>query len=290
MAGTPIAINTRSSAAFSAGQLVNILSAGTFDTFAPEDILQGYAGTVVTGLFNGQNILTNFSSSGSFTYTSQSYKTVYIPNYSPTSQSLFDIIYYDSAGDNSSQQKRAFLSLKSYLPDFDDFGEGHGIALAFHRDLFKDRLSPSNFSASIGGTNFYVNATEPPYKVYYATSGGGRLYPSYGILVADGASGEPTLIKAQSKEVSKSYIYFARIKNSKFNHSNNKTYSELDANTGEYRIDSDIRYADNNLPITYITTIGLYNNENELLAVGKLSNPVFKSYSNELLIKVKVDF
>ena len=43
-------------------------------------------------------------------------------------------------------------------------------------------------------------------------------------------------------------------------------------------------------PKTYITTVGLYNNSNELLAVAKLSQPVLKSYSREALIKVKLDF
>ena len=43
-------------------------------------------------------------------------------------------------------------------------------------------------------------------------------------------------------------------------------------------------------PKTYITTVGLFNDSNELLAVAKLSQPVLKSYSREALIKVKLDF
>ena len=40
----------------------------------------------------------------------------------------------------------------------------------------------------------------------------------------------------------------------------------------------------------FITTVGLYNDADELLAVAKLSQPILKSKSREALIKVKLDF
>jgi len=43
-------------------------------------------------------------------------------------------------------------------------------------------------------------------------------------------------------------------------------------------------------PKVYITTVGLYNDDNELLAIAKLSKPILKSKSREALIKVKLDF
>tara|TARA_Y100001937_G_C7134232_1_gene339081 strand:+ start:5110 stop:6117 length:1008 start_codon:yes stop_codon:yes gene_type:complete len=43
-------------------------------------------------------------------------------------------------------------------------------------------------------------------------------------------------------------------------------------------------------PKVFITQVGLYNDENELLAVAKLSKPILKSYSREAIIKVKLDF
>ena len=43
-------------------------------------------------------------------------------------------------------------------------------------------------------------------------------------------------------------------------------------------------------PQVYITTIGLYNSNNELLAVGKLSKPLLKNKSRELLVRVKLDY
>ena len=43
-------------------------------------------------------------------------------------------------------------------------------------------------------------------------------------------------------------------------------------------------------PKTYITTVGMYNEDSELLAIAKLSKPILKSTSREALIKVKLDF
>jgi hypothetical protein len=43
-------------------------------------------------------------------------------------------------------------------------------------------------------------------------------------------------------------------------------------------------------PQTYITTIGLYNDSNELIAVAKTSQPIVKSFDKEVLIKVKLSY
>ena len=43
-------------------------------------------------------------------------------------------------------------------------------------------------------------------------------------------------------------------------------------------------------PITYITTIGLYNNAEELLAVAKLSKPVLKTPDKDILIKIRLNW
>ena len=45
-----------------------------------------------------------------------------------------------------------------------------------------------------------------------------------------------------------------------------------------------------NNPQTYITTVGLYNDANELLVVAKLSRPLQKDFTSEALIRVKLDF
>ena len=43
-------------------------------------------------------------------------------------------------------------------------------------------------------------------------------------------------------------------------------------------------------PIAYLTTIGLYNSSNELLAVAKLSEPLRKDPTNELTLRVRLDY
>ena len=68
-----------------------------------------------------------------------------------------------------------------------------------------------------------------------------------------------------------------------YNHSQNPTYYSGSDNAlavPSFRTD----------PKSYITTVGLYNDDNELLAVAKLSKPIIKSRSREALIKVKLDF
>ncbi len=89
--------------------------------------------------------------------------------------------------------------------------------------------------------------------------------------------------------------YFVRVKNRDFNYSNNPTFTystaTTDAVTGEIRQRGDIKQSDFLTdPKVYPTSVGLYNSNNELVAVAKLSRPAQKTFSNELLIKVRLDF
>ena len=43
-------------------------------------------------------------------------------------------------------------------------------------------------------------------------------------------------------------------------------------------------------PKTFITTIGLYNDNNDLVAVAKLSQPITKDFTKEALVRVKLDY
>jgi hypothetical protein len=45
-----------------------------------------------------------------------------------------------------------------------------------------------------------------------------------------------------------------------------------------------------NSPQSYITTVGLYNDNNDLLAVAKLSRPLLKDFSKESLVRIKLDY
>ncbi len=85
-----------------------------------------------------------------------------------------------------------------------------------------------------------------------------------------------------SEETISSQFYFIRARNKEFNYSTNPTFID---NNGNLNFDSMI-----DAPKSYITTIGLYNDANELLAVAKLSQPITKDFTKEALIKVKLDY
>jgi len=91
-----------------------------------------------------------------------------------------------------------------------------------------------------------------------------------------------SFIKARSSEDVTSQNYFVRVRNREFNFSNNPTYV---SGSDKQIIDSIY-----NEPVTYISTIGMYNNRNELLAVAKVSRPILNGRDTESLVKIKVDF
>ena len=76
--------------------------------------------------------------------------------------------------------------------------------------------------------------------------------------------------------------FFVRATNREFNYSNNPTYVNTNGTFTEPTFKTD--------PYTYITTVGLYNDSNELIAVAKTSQPVAKSFDKEVLIKVKLSY
>lgn len=84
------------------------------------------------------------------------------------------------------------------------------------------------------------------------------------------------------ESITSDYI-FVRPRTSEFNYSENPSF--ISGSTGE------VLYSDFiNNPTTYITTIGLYNDTNQLLAVAKLSRPLPKDFTKEALVRVKLDF
>ena len=92
-----------------------------------------------------------------------------------------------------------------------------------------------------------------------------------------------SLFTLNSQETITSDFIFVRPRSSEYNYSSNPSF--ITGSTGE------VLYSDFiSNPQTYITTVGLYNNANELLAVAKLSRPLLKDFTKEALIRVKLDF
>ena len=79
-----------------------------------------------------------------------------------------------------------------------------------------------------------------------------------------------------------STIYFCRVNHNDFNYSSNPTY----LNASQIRC----KEVPQDTPVTYITTIGLYSADNALLAVAKLSEPLKKDPTNELTLRVRLDY
>mgnify|MGYP003117157099 CR=1 FL=1 len=84
-----------------------------------------------------------------------------------------------------------------------------------------------------------------------------------------------------------STIYFCRANNTEFNYSANPTYLSTSSGPSEIVIKDGTAAND---PVSYITSVGLYSPDNELLAVAKVSEPLKKDPSNELTLRVRLDY
>lgn len=80
-----------------------------------------------------------------------------------------------------------------------------------------------------------------------------------------------------------STLYFCRAGHNEFNYSSNTTYissSQIVVKNGNSL----------NMPRAFITTVGLYSPDNELMAVAKVSEPLRKDPTNELTLRVRLDY
>lgn len=89
--------------------------------------------------------------------------------------------------------------------------------------------------------------------------------------------------QARNEQTVTSTHYFVRLKNGEYNFSNNPTFTT--GSVGEFKQPTFIGD-----PKVYLTTVGLYNDRQELLAVAKLSQPIQKSFNSEVLVKCKIDY
>lgn len=88
--------------------------------------------------------------------------------------------------------------------------------------------------------------------------------------------------KLQSEETVSSQYVFVRVRNGEFNYSTNPS---IISGSGDLRFNVMI-----NSPQSYITTVGMYNDNNDLLAVAKLSKPLLKDFTKEALVRIKLDY
>lgn len=81
-----------------------------------------------------------------------------------------------------------------------------------------------------------------------------------------------------------STIYFCRATNTEFNYSSNPTYVD---DTQRIRVTSGSNILQSR---TYITKIGLYDANDNLLAVGAVNKPITKSPDTESIYRVRLDY
>jgi len=143
----------------------------------------------------------------------------------------------------------------------------HGILILDGKMLDQQLGFATNTGSSSEGNNHFA--------LYHSISGSA--------LQTNPATSDPYSFLARNSEKVTSTHYFVRVKNAEYNFSNNASYV-----TGSVGQIAQSTFVGD--PKTYITTVGLYNDQQELLAVAKLSKPLLKSFQREALIRVKLDF
>jgi len=152
-------------------------------------------------------------------------------------------------------------------------GQGFGL---FYPDQGLIVLNPTAIHTVIGTSK---NATDVGGKTpSYAVNAEQRNH----FLLHNAIKGGGDFEARRTENVSTSH-YFVRATNREYNFSNNPTFvTGTDGSFAESTFERD--------PKTFITTVGLYNDANEMIAVAKTSKPIAKSFDKEVLIKVKLDF
>ena len=197
-------------------------------------------------------------------------------------------------------------------------------AISINRSRFKEKLLPGTFNLKIGTKTFTDNSKDVAvvsfkdsgrvYQVVEGTDGSGNplnttcygwFLPDIGTILLDATllsyAGVTALVgdnfneqnsqklfnklesfQLNSEETVTSNYVFVRVRNSEFNYSVNPSNI---TGSGDLRHDYMI-----DAPQAYITSVGLYNDNNDLLGVAKLSKPLVKDFTKEALLRIKLDF
>ena len=155
-------------------------------------------------------------------------------------------------------------------------GQGFGL---FYPDMGVLLLNPLAISASVGNE---VSAASSSVAGVYQNLTGSRALIRCMNKGGVTPSTNDGFVARRTENISTSH-YFVRANNREFNFSNNPSF--VTGSVGQFTqtlFEKD--------PHVYITTIGLYDDSNELIAVAKTSTPVEKSFDKEIAIRVKLDF
>lgn len=141
----------------------------------------------------------------------------------------------------------------------------------FYPNLGVMVFDPSKMNTLLGfntvtGSNI---AGDNAFKLYTSISGSGNL---------------SSHMKARNVKFKTTNHYFVRVSPPNSNYSNNPTFVS-DTTTGKL-----LNTCFQKEPVTYVTSVGLYNDKRELLAIAKLSKPTKKTPDDDLLIKIRLNW
>ena len=140
----------------------------------------------------------------------------------------------------------------------------------------------------VDGTDGAAHATAPLMGPNLLNSGIGQIYVNQ-MLTGSEISSSCNALRSRVYNMSfnnttelNSTIYFCRMNHNEFNYSSNPTY----LSGSKIRV----KNVSGDTPVAYCTGIGLYSSDNELMAVAKLSEPLKKDPTNELTLRVRLDY
>lgn len=195
--------------------------------------------------------------------------------------------------------------LTNFQPVDSDDIDATAVTLFYDADDFTSSINGVNVKPTNTRLPFYNNITTP--NDYYtsllasevagSTLHNGSLYPSlwtsgsidnvldHICLTRFGQGETSSSMTFKNETFINSTFIFCRAAPSQMNYSTNPTYTDSDS-----RIVTLDTTPGSTSTFSYVTTIGLYNAENELLAVAKTSRPIEKNSSTDLSIRIRLDY
>lgn len=289
------------------------LDTGSIKAFAPKSIYSQYENTLVgstdaTGKFQfksgSMNSTQGITADDVFVINFSTYKMK-----DTVDAGLFEITLSGSNGSITLRDDSPFLSQQSAvynliqgsindatttLPPYQGIGllyPSDGIVV-FNAQVIDQLIGLQQLSGSVGPVSVCPAGYTTSSIAGIAISGQSQLVPTtvnHKIFFWCIQNASNATMKVRKSEFVPARHYFVRVKNRDFNYSNNPTYV-YDGTDGIHSNGTIYNQDFITNPTTYITTVGLYNDNNELVAVAKLSRPAMKTFDNELLVKVRLDF
>jgi len=186
---------------------------------------------------------------------------------------------------------------EGYTPDLSAFNNINTLGLIDDGEgnLYKSGSNPREYLGDIVYPHGMIIITDPDYALL--------LKEAWNVPIGGGikSTRDNITLKWESSQPIFTHNYHCKVRDFEFNCTYNQTATSsslgatYDNDSNLYLISGSINKGDLNSNVTgseftpYITTVGLYNDANELIAVGKMAQPIPKSANTEMTIIVKID-